>query len=119
MLIRREAVTRCGPGFVEAVIPPPCPPATMMLTAALRSERITTALSQFPWPATSPDMEYTSLDKHGSGRGTSAALLASVPERDARSAEPDRGTVLEARTEGLRRLCGESPVPDDPISLVS
>jgi hypothetical protein len=51
----------------------------MMLTAALGSVRIPRALSQFPWHATSQDTKQLSLDKHGSGRGTSAALLASVP----------------------------------------
>jgi hypothetical protein len=40
-------------------------------------------------------------------------------DRAARSADPGRGTVLEARTEGLRRLYGESPVQADPVSLVS
>jgi hypothetical protein len=39
--------------------------------------------------------------------------------RDARSADPRRGTVPEARIGGIRRLCGESPVPADPVSLVS
>ena len=86
--------SRCpyGPGSVEAVTPPPCPPCSVLhseplarspelvcprLTAALRSEWIPPALSQFPWHATSQDTEQLSPDKTVRGRCTSATLTRS------------------------------------------
>jgi len=70
MALRREATTWFRSGFVAAVIPPPCPPGSVLhseplgwspelvcprLTAAPGSAPIARALSHFPWPAPSQD----------------------------------------------------------------
>ncbi len=97
MLIRREAVTRCGSVFGEVVIPPPCPPCSVLrlklwvesptllcplLTAAPGSARLAPTLSQFPWSAPSQDATQLSPDKNVSGRCTSVAFTLSPGSPD-------------------------------------
>jgi len=95
MAIRREATTWFRSVFVEAVIPPPCPPCSVLHSAPwapsysdlgcllFRAQmRMTPPRSHLPWPATSKDTEQISPDKTGSGYCANATFTPSPGSQD-------------------------------------